>query len=107
MTTTNYANMTKEEIMNKLIETEEKMTKLEQSKSKGLKIKISELIDSGFNTIESIAEELDTSKKNVSSYLSYLRNELYENNEWIISSTIKQKTYVKKVKLDELGWFVK
>lgn len=109
MTKTDYSSMTKDEIMAKLVETEEKMSKLEESKGKNLKVKINQLIDEGYNTIDDIATELETSHKNVSSYLTYLRKELKNDGIWIVSSKLKSggKTYIAKVKLSELGWFTK
>jgi len=106
MTTINYSNMTKEEIIAHLTNVEKQNEQLRQDKGDGRKMSIIRLIDKGYNTIEEIADELDITNRNVSSYLTGIRKELKSNNEWIISSKIGSKTWIAKVKLDELGWSV-
>lgn len=104
--TTDYSKMSKDEIIKKLNETETKISELEKSNGQDLKTRIKNMIESGYNTIESISEKLECSNKNVSSYLTYIRKELKQNGEWIVSTKLEQggSTYLAKVKLSDLGW---
>ena len=95
--------MTKEEMMKKIEELENKL----ENSDTTVKMKVLALIESGFNTIEAIATELKTNSKNISSNLTYLRNQLKAKDQTIISHRIGDKTYLKIMTFKELGWTVK
>ena len=64
--TTKFEKMNKTELIAELIKAKEAV-----GQSRGSKVL--ELLDSGFDSIESLAEEMDITKKNVSSVVSALR----------------------------------
>ena len=86
--------MTIEEMKARLVELEAANVRLEAAKTDGVKEQVLRLIESGFNTIESISAELDKTSKNISSNLTYLRKDLAESGRTIISQRINNKTYV-------------
>lgn len=96
--------MTKQE-MAELIESLKKDNEeLKASTGISVKTKVMDLITNGVNTIEDISTKLNISSKNVSSNLTYLRNDLKSNNETIISQRIDGKTYLKVMNFIDLGW---
>lgn len=86
--------MTIDQMKARLVELEAANVRLEAAKTDGVKEQVKRLIESGFNTIESIATELDKTSKNISSNLTYLRKDLAESGQTIISQRINSLTYV-------------
>lgn len=101
---TKATEMTKEEMMTKIEELTLKSDRLEATKGQTVKSKVFDLIESGFNCIEDLAEELKISSKNVSSNLTYIRADLKELGKTIVSQRINQKTMIAVVELKSLNW---
>lgn len=97
------SKMTREELYKLAVELEERLAK----KGAGRKEEVLNLMGNGFNTIESIAAELKTTTKNISSYLSYIRTDLKSKGSTIISHKIDNQTYLAQVSFKDLGWTVK
>lgn len=96
--------MTKDELMARIVELEKTNENLEKTKGQTMKSKVFSLIESGFNCIEDLAEELKITSKNVSSNLTYIRADLKEAGKTIVSQRINQKTMIAVVELETLNW---
>jgi len=77
---------------------------LKQSNGVSVKNKVMDLIESGVNNIEDIALRLSISSKNVSSNLTYLRNDMKSEGKTIISLRIDGKTFLSVKSFKEMGW---
>jgi biotin operon repressor len=86
--------MTKEEMLLRIAELESKNKTLKESKTDGVKEQVLRLLQSGYNSIEAIAEELDKTSKNISTNLTYIRKELAESGQTIVSYRKDNKTYL-------------
>lgn len=86
--------LTKDEMLARIAELEGSVETLKAAKTDGVKEQVMRLIDTGFNTIESIAEELDKTSKNISTNLTYIRKELALNGKTIVSYRQNNKTYL-------------
>ena len=73
--------MTKEEMAKRIEELEKVNEELKKHSGQTVKDRIIELIESGMNTIEDLAETLSITSKNVSSNLTKIRHELSSKNE--------------------------
>ena len=94
MTKVDYNQMTKAEIIKHLNKLNDKVERLESTKSDSVKIQVKDLIDSGYNCIEDIAEELGKTSKNISTYLTYIRRDLKKDRKTIVSYRMNNKTYI-------------
>lgn len=92
--TVETVEMSKEEMLAKIAELEGKVTTLKEAKTDGVKEQVLRLIESGFNTIEDIADELEKTSKNISTNLTYIRKELAESGKTIVSYRRDNKTYL-------------
>lgn len=100
---TDLTKMTKDE----LIALTEKLTKkVEESKANGptVKQKVLALLNAGYTDTDSICAELEISSKNLSSNLTYLRKDLINNGETIITQPVNGKIRIAIVKLADLNW---
>ena len=96
--------MTKEEMAKRIEELEKVNEELKKHSGQTVKDRIIELIESGMNTIEDLAETLSITSKNVSSNLTKIRHELSSKNETIITQRMNGKTMLAVVNLIDLGW---
>lgn len=96
--------MTQEEMARKIEELTAENERLAASKGQTMKSRVFELIESGFNCIEDLSEELKITSKNVSSNLTYIRSDLKEAGKTIVSQRINNKTMIAVVELNKLGW---
>lgn len=71
-------NITEETTREELLEIIEILTKKLELKGNGRKESVLKLLNDGFNSIQSIAEEIGITSKNVSSQLTYLRQDGYK-----------------------------
>ena len=101
--TVETAEMSKDEMLAKIAELEGKVTTLKEAKTDGVKEQVLRLIESGFNSIEAIAEELDKTSKNISTNLTYIRKELAESGKTIISYRKDGRTYLAVQNLSIFG----
>jgi hypothetical protein len=100
-------DLTKEQLMALLAEKDVELESLRNRSGKSMPQRVLELIESGYQTIDELAEELKTNNKNISSNLTYIRRELRDQGKWLISSTIDSRTYLKVMTFEELGWNIK
>lgn len=85
-----YAKLSKEELINKIEELEASIQKMKESKDKGRKSEVLELLQEKKRiTIKEIAEALGITDKNVSSQLSYLRKD-----GWSIGTDSKGRKFI-------------
>ena len=96
--------MTKEEMAKRIEELEKVNEELKKRSGQTVKNRIVELIESGMNTIEDLAETLSITSKNVSSNLTKIRHELNGKNETIVTQRMNGKTMLAVVNLNDLGW---
>ena len=86
----NYKDMTVEELISKIEELENTIQKMKDSKDKGRKSEVLELLQEKKRiTIKEIAETLGITDKNVSSQLSYLRKD-----GWNIGTDSKGRKFI-------------
>ncbi len=96
--------MTKQELL-ELVESLKNDNEILKSKGgDSVKVKVMALIEEGVNSIEGIGGKLGISSKNVSSNLTYLRNDLRSEGKTIISLRIENKTYLSVKSFEEMGW---
>jgi len=100
----NYDEMSHDEIIKRLKKISEENEKLRKVSSSSRKSQIIRLIEQGYNTIESISEELEITSKNVSSYLTYFRKDLEAKGKTIVSKRINNYTYISVIDFETLGW---
>lgn len=96
--------MTKEELMKRLEELETENETLKSRTGQTVKNRIMELIESGMNTIEELAETCAISSKNVSSNLTRIRAELAESHRTIVTQRFGNQTKLAVVELKDLNW---
>lgn len=99
--------LTKDQLLALLAEKDVELESLRNRSGKSMPQRVLELIESGYVTIDELASELETNNKNISSNLTYIRRELRKAGKWLISSTIDNKTYLKIMTFEELGWNIK
>lgn len=97
-----YSKMSKDEIIAELNKVQTKLKSGQTSK----KDQVMDCLENGIQTIQDVAKELNISDKNVSSNLTYLREDLKKDGKTIISFKNKdnRKTYLKVMSFSELGW---
>lgn len=95
--------LTKDEMLARIAELEGSVETLKASKTDGVKEQVMKLIESGFNTIEDIADELDKTSKNISTNLTYIRKELAQSGQTIVSYRQNSKTYLSIQNLSIFG----
>lgn len=100
------ANMTKEELANKVAELEAALA-IEKAKSVSIKTRIEEALHNGVNNMDDLANVLGTGKKSLSSNLTRLRKEFIATGKTIITQQHNGKTMIAIVSLETLGWVKK
>ena len=101
--TVETVELTKDEMLARIAELEGSVETLKSAKTDGVKEQVMKLIESGFNTIEDIATELDKTSKNISTNLTYIRKELVESGQTIVSYRKDNKTYLSVQNLSIFG----
>lgn len=86
----NVQDMTKAELI-------ELVEKLQEAKGKGRKEAVLNLLKEGYDSIDSIAEQLGITSKNVSSILTALR----KNGNYILSLRVGGNSVLKLIDFDE------
>jgi len=77
---------------------------LVKNQGKTVKGKIVEMIESGINCIEDLAETLSITSKNVSSNLTAIRKDLSTDGKTIVTQRIEKKTMLAIVNLKDMNW---
>ena len=101
--TVETVELSKDEMLARIAELEGSVETLKAAKTDGVKEQVLRLIESGFNNIEDIATELDKTSKNISTNLTYIRKELVESGQTIVSYRKDNKTYLSIQKLSIFG----
>jgi len=103
---TDYTKMSKDELMAALEAQNAELEAVKASKGKGMKERVYELLTGGVNSIQDIAEHLNITDKNVSSNLTYLRQDLELKGQTIVSHKFKDlnKTKLAIVNLEDMNW---
>ena len=96
--------LSREELLAILKEKDTELEKLKSSTGQTMPTRVLNLIESGYRTIEELANELGTNSRNISSNLTYIRRDLKPQGKWLVSSKIEGKTYLKIIDLAEFGW---
>lgn len=86
-----YAKLTKEELINLINELNEKIEKMTKSKEVGRKGEVLEILQTGRRTIKELSAQLNITDKNVSSQLSYLRKD-----GWLIGTDSKGRKFLEQ-----------
>lgn len=100
------ANMTKEELANKVAELEVALA-IEKAKSVSIKTRIEDALNEGVNNMDDLASKLGTGRKSLSSNLTRLRKEFIASGKTIITQQHNGKTMIAIVSLETLGWVKK
>jgi len=95
--------MTKDEMIKKIAELEAGLV-AEKAKGANMKTKVMAQLESGVNTMSGLTEGLNTTSKNISSILTYLRKDLIKEGKTIITQKYKDQTMVTILSLETLGW---
>lgn len=95
--------LTNEQLAQKVAELEAAL-EMEKQKGVNMKTRIRNLLDSGVNSLDQLAIELQTTHKNISSSLTALRKELSSEGKTIITQQHKGKTMIAVLELKTLGW---
>lgn len=96
--------MTKKEMAELIEKLQAEKVELQKSSGSTMKSRVVELIESGMNTIEDIANTLSITSKNVSSNLTAIRHDLKVDGKTIISQRIDNNTKLAIVTLKDLNW---
>jgi len=97
---TDYSKMTKDEIIVEL----NKKNEIIKNGQTSRKDQVMTLLTDGVMTIQDIAEQMNISAKNVSSNLTYLREDMKSLGQTILSHKMNNKTYLKIITLSDFGW---
>ena len=101
--TVETVEMTKDEMLARIALLENNVETLKEAKTDGVKEQVMRLIESGFNNIEDIATDLNKTSKNISTNLTYIRKELAETGQTIVSYRKDNKTYLSIQNLSIFG----
>jgi hypothetical protein len=103
---TDLTKLSKEELLARLEEQNAQIETLKSQKGKGMKEKVMELLEGGVNSIQGISEHLNITDKNVSSNLTYLRQDLELKGMTIVSHKFKNEGVTKLaiVNLGDMNW---
>lgn len=96
--------MTKQEMADMIASLTKDNEALRSNTGVGVKDKVMKCIEDGMNSIEDISMFLSISSKNVSSNLTYLRNDMKKEGKTIISMRIEGKSLLSIKTFAEMGW---
>jgi len=96
--------MTREEMAEVIKNLTAKNEELVRNNGSNMKTRVLEMIESGINTIEEIAEGLSITSKNVSSNLTAIRADLKEVGKIVVTHRMGGQTKLAVVELEVLGW---
>ena len=96
--------MTREEMAEVIANLTAKNEELVRNNGSNMKTRVLEMIETGINTIEGIAEGLSITSKNVSSNLTAIRADLKEAGKTVVTHRFGNETKLAVVELEALGW---
>jgi len=96
--------MTREEMEAVIANLTSENANLVKNQGTNMKTRVLEMIESGINTIEEIAEGLSITSKNVSSNLTAIRADIKEAGKIIVTHRMNGQTKLAVVSLTDLGW---